>query len=448
MFYRKIIDEFDQWLNNPERKPLVLRGARQVGKTTVVHEWSRRFKQYIHLNLELPEDRALFQEFKNMSILMQQIFFSRNKSLALKEDTLIFIDEIQELPVAMGLLRYFYELEPTVKVIAAGSMMESVFNNDIHFPVGRVEYKVLRPASFPEFLGALGEEQALEQLENMPCPNFAHERLLQLYREYAITGGMPEVVNKYARNRDLKTLRPVYDSLIASYLEDVEKYAPNDVRVLHLRHAIRASLQLAGQRIQFAGFGQSAYRSREMGEALRALEKVWLVQLIYPTSSATLPLIPDLRKSPRLQILDTGLLNYFVGLQKEMLLTQELSSVYRGIMMEHLSGQELLAHRYEAMSSLSFWSRDKNSSSAEVDFVELFDGMVIPIENKSGKIGTLRSLHQFMEIAPHRFAVRLYAGRLEITEARTPRGRSFRLLNLPYYLGTQLRNYLDWLVAQ
>ncbi len=448
MFYRKIIDEFDQWLNNPERKPLVLRGARQVGKTTVVHEWSRRFKQYIHLNLELPEDRALFQEFKNMSILMQQIFFSRNKSLALKEDTLIFIDEIQELPVAMGLLRYFYELEPTVKVIAAGSMMESVFNNDIHFPVGRVEYKVLRPASFPEFLGALGEEQALEQLENMPCPNFAHERLLQLYREYAITGGMPEVVNKYARNRDLKTLRPVYDSLIASYLEDVEKYAPNDVRVLHLRHAIRASLQLAGQRIQFAGFGQSAYRSREMGEALRALEKVWLVQLIYPTSSATLPLIPDLRKSPRLQILDTGLLNYFVGLQKEMLLTQELSSVYRGIIMEHLSGQELLAHRYEAMSSLSFWSRDKNSSSAEVDFVELFDGMVIPIENKSGKIGTLRSLHQFMEIAPHRFAVRLYAGRLEITEARTPRGRSFRLLNLPYYLGTQLRNYLDWLVAQ
>ena len=448
MFYRKIIDEFDQWLNNPERKPLVLRGARQVGKTTVVHEWSRRFKQYIHLNLELPEDRALFQEFKNMSILMQQIFFSRNKSLALKEDTLIFIDEIQELPVAMGLLRYFYELEPTVKVIAAGSMMESVFNNDIHFPVGRVEYKVLRPASFPEFLGALGEEQALEQLENMPCPNFAHERLLQLYREYAITGGMPEVVNKYARNRDLKTLRPVYDSLIASYLEDVEKYAPNDVRVLHLRHAIRASLQLAGQRIQFAGFGQSAYRSREMGEALRALEKVWLVQLIYPTSSATLPLIPDLRKSPRLQILDTGLLNYLVGLQKEMLLTQELSSVYRGIIMEHLSGQELLAHRYEAMSSLSFWSRDKNSSSAEVDFVELFDGMVIPIENKSGKIGTLRSLHQFMEIAPHRFAVRLYAGRLEITEARTPRGRSFRLLNLPYYLGTQLRNYLDWFVAQ
>lgn len=448
MFYRKIIDEFDQWLHNPERKPLVLRGARQVGKTTVVHEWSRRFKQYIHLNLELPEDRALFQEFKNMSILMQQIFFSRNKSLALKEDTLIFIDEIQELPVAMGLLRYFYELEPTVKVIAAGSMLESVFNNDIHFPVGRVEYKVLRPASFPEFLGALGEEQALEQLENMPCSNFAHERLLQLYREYAITGGMPEVVHKYARNRDLKTLRPVYDSLIASYLEDVEKYAQNDVRVLHLRHAIRASLQLAGQRIQFAGFGQSAYRSREMGEALRALEKVWLVQLIYPTSSATLPLIPDLRKSPRLQILDTGLLNYFVGLQKEMLLTQELSSVYRGIMMEHLSGQELLAHRYEAMSSLAFWSRDKNSSSAEVDFVELFDGMVIPIENKSGKTGTLRSLHQFMEIAPHRFAVRLYAGRLEITEARTPRGQSFRLLNLPYYLGTQLRNYLDWFVAQ
>jgi len=448
MFERHILTDLDRWMNNPDRKPLVLRGARQVGKTTVVNDWGKRFKQYIYLNLELPDDKSHFLDFTDMTMLLQKIFFSKNKSLLLKDETLIFIDEIQEYPPAVNVLRYFYEHEPMVKIIAAGSMLESIFNNEMQFPVGRVEYKVLRPVSFPEYLGALGEDQVLEQLRNVPCPDFAHDRLLQHYHHYAVIGGMPEIIKQYVRHRDLKALRPVYDSLLTSYINDVEKYATGEAQVQHIRHAIRAALRAAGQRITFAGFGQSVYGSREMGEALRTLEKVWLLHLVYPTNSATLPLMPDVRKSPRLHILDTGLLNYTVGLQKEILMTKDLSSVYRGKMMEHLSGQELLAHQYEALSCLNFWSRDKNTSSAEVDFVVPFDGLVIPIENKSGKTGTLRSLHQFMEEAPHDLAIRLYAGRINLSDVRTPKGKSFRLLNLPYYLATQLPEYLEWFINE
>ena len=156
MFQRLIQHELDVWLEKPDRKPLVIRGARQVGKTTVVHQFSKRFDQYIYLNLELSEDRRAFENYRNLEHLLQTVFFLKNQLLSKKESTLIFIDEIQEVPEALNILRYFYEQEPSVKVIAAGSMLETLFDKKIHFPVGRVEFKVLRPVSFPEFLEALG----------------------------------------------------------------------------------------------------------------------------------------------------------------------------------------------------------------------------------------------------------------------------------------------------
>jgi hypothetical protein len=161
MFGRLIIFEFEKWLAKPQRKPLVLRGARQVGKTTAVNQFAVKFSQYIYLNLELSADRAPFERFTDMDTLLQSLFFLKNKSLTQKADTLIFIDEIQEHPEAINLLRYFYEQEPKIAVIAAGSMLETLFGKNISFPVGRVEYKVLRPVSFPEFLQAIGETAAL-----------------------------------------------------------------------------------------------------------------------------------------------------------------------------------------------------------------------------------------------------------------------------------------------
>jgi predicted AAA+ superfamily ATPase len=444
MFTRLIMGKLDEWRSGLRRKPLVIRGARQVGKTTLVHQFAEGFEQYIYLNLELPEDRQPFLRFQNLEELLQTIFFLKNQSLARKEETLIFIDEIQEAPAALNILRYFYEQQPNICVIAAGSLLETVFDQTMHFPVGRVEFMVLRPASFPEFLDALGEHAALEQLTHVPFREFAHEKLIRLYHQYALVGGMPEIVKNYATTRDFGALAPLFDSLIASYMDDVEKYARHDSQLLHLRHVIKSAFVEAGKRIHFAGFGNSAYRSREMGECLRLLEQVHLLKLLYPCTSATLPLQPDLKKSPRLQVLDTGLLNYMAGIRNEIIGSSDLSSVYQGIMIEHLTGQELLANQYSALSELCFWTRERSQSTAEVDFLFPFNGQLIPIETKSGKTGTLRSLHQFMDIAPHSIALRFYASRPNISIVKTQLDKTYYLLSLPYYLASQTSKYLEW----
>jgi uncharacterized protein len=444
MFKRIIIRELENWLLNSNRKPLVLRGARQVGKTTLVNQFAAQFEQYIYLNLELPEDRQAFEQFSNIEKLLQTLFFTKNCTLEKKKQTLIFIDEIQEVPAALNILRYFFESEPEIPVIAAGSMLETLFDKNISFPVGRVEYKVVRPASFPEFLEAMGEIAALQQLQHVPVANFAQAKLLQLFHKYALIGGMPEIVNNYSLNKDIKALSPVYDSLIASYLDDVEKYALSDPQIQHIRHAISFSFPEAGRRIKFEGFGNSFYRSRDMGEALRILEKALLIQLVFPGTSATLPLLPDKKKSPRLQVIDTGLINYVVGIQKDILGTSDLHSVYQGIIIEHLIGQELLSIQNLALNTLHFWVREKKTSNAEVDYIFPYEGKLIPIEVKAGKEGTLRSLHLFMEEAPHDLAIRFYSGDFMITQAKTTSGKEYQIMNLPYYLGTQLVEYLDW----
>lgn len=446
MFNRNLLFELEKWRLSNNRKPLVIRGARQVGKTTLVNQFAKQYEQYIYLNLEFAEDKAPFENFSTIEFLITTLFFLKNKSLAKKTNTLLFIDEIQEVPKALNVLRYFYEYAPEISVIAAGSMLETLFDKNISFPIGRVEYKVIRPVSFPEFLSALGETSALEQLTHVPLTNFAYSKLLHLFHKYALIGGMPEIVQQYALNKDLVQLSTIYESLLSGYIDDVEKYANSNSQILHIRHCIKSSFAQAGKRIKFEGFGNSAYKSREMGESLRTLEKALLIQLVYPCTLASLPLIPDLKKSPRLQILDTGLLNYYVGIQKEIIGTEDLNTVYNGTLIEHLVGQELLAFQYNALSSLQFWVREKKEATAEVDYIFKFEGLIIPIEVKSGKEGTLKSLHSFMDMAPHDIAIRFYAGPLTITDAMTQKGKKYHLLNLPYFLVSQIEKYLSWFV--
>ena len=426
------------------RKPLVIRGARQVGKTTLVNQFAKQYEQYIYVNLELSEDKQPFENFTSIETLINTLFFLKNKIVAKKSTTLIFIDEIQEVPKALNILRYFFELAPEISVIAAGSMLETLFDKNISFPIGRVEYKVIRPVSFPEFLSAIDETTALEQLTQVPVAEFAQTKLLSLFHTYALIGGMPEIVQQYATHKDLVTLGPIYDSLISGYMDDVEKYAKSNAQILHVRHCIKNSFAQAGKRIKFEGFGNSAYKSREMGESLRTLEKALLLQLVYPCTTATLPMVPDIKKSPRLQILDTGLLNYFVGIQKEIIGTDDLNTIYQGTLIEHLIGQEILSFQYNALSALHFWVREKKESTAEVDYLFQYDGLVIPIEVKAGKEGTLKSLHSYMDLAPHKMAIRFYAGVLKITDAITQNGKQYQILNLPYYLGSQIEKYIAW----
>jgi len=448
MFYRAINNELTLWSEKTNRRPLLLRGARQVGKTTAVHAFGKTFQQYIYLNLENPRDKALFiQSGDDIHTLVQTIFVVKNKSLGLKRNTLLVIDEIQQVPAAINLLRYFFEEYPDIRVIAAGSLLETIFGKKQGVPVGRVDYMVMRPVSFPEFLAAMGQNIPLEQLKIVPANNFSHPALLNLFHTYALIGGMPEIVDNYATMQDLTALSSIYEKFIQAFREDVEKYAKSEGLARVIRHCIRLIFTEAGKRIKFQQFGRSDYRSREVGEALRAIEKAFLLSLIYPSISTTLPLLPDLRKSPRLQVLDTGIMNYFLGIQTHILGTDNLNKIHQGAMIEHLVGQELLASQFNILSSLNFWVREKKTSLAEVDYVYPFEGQLIPIEVKSGKDGSLKSLHLFMDDAPHDMAIRFYAEKFQLTTVTTPAGKSFRLLNLPYYLASQTKEYIAWLKA-
>ncbi len=443
MFIRSIISELENWSKSSNRKPLILRGARQVGKTTAVNLFAKQFKQYIYLNLENKEDRELFEKYTSINELIQAIFLVKNTQRHIK-DTLLFIDEIQEAPEAIAQLRYFYEQASDIFVIAAGSLLETIFDKSISFPVGRVEYRVLRPVSFYEFLLAKKEDAAIEVFNKIPVPVFAHDKLFKLFNTYALVGGMPEIIDNYIKNQDLTVLKQIYETLLVSYIDDVEKYARNQTQVQLIRHAIQSVFDEAGKRIKFHGFGRSNYGSREMGEALRTLEKAMLIQLIYPSVSSTNPIIDDKRKSPRLQVLDTGLLNYFTGIQPDLIGIKDLSSAYQGIVAEHIVGQELLSEEYSVLYKNKFWVREKKTSMAEVDYLYKYKNFVIPVEVKSGATGKLKSLHLFMDIANHKMAIRAYSGNLKIDLIKTPQKKKYYLLNLPIYLISKIDDYLKW----
>lgn len=444
MFQRTAIKYLKDWKKRADRKPLILRGARQVGKTSLVDLFSNEFDNYIKLNLEKNEDKILFEKIDNLKKLKQSIFYSRNINFD-KGKTLLFIDEIQNSPEAVKQLRYFYEEEKDLFVIAAGSLLETVINKKISFPVGRVEYYYLHPVNFQEFLIASGEKQSIELLNIIPIPEFAHYKLSDLFKTYTLIGGMPEIIDTYIKKKDISILSFIYDSLINSYLDDVEKYSKNDTMTQIIRFIIRQSFFETGNRITFQNFGKSNYRSREIGEAFRTLEKTMILQLVYPTTSINIPVQNDYKKSPKLQFLDTGLINHSAGIVNEFFTEENLTDIYKGKIAEHITGQELRSLSNSPLSKLNFWVKDKRNSQAEIDYVYIYKGLIIPIEVKSGKTGRLRSLHMFIDTTEHPFAVRIYDGILNIQQENTISGKKFYLLNLPFYLIHKIDSYLDLL---
>ncbi len=448
MFYRNQLKELETWRTSPTRKPLVIRGARQVGKTTLVHEFGKQFSQYIHINLEKSRDARLFEDFEDIQHLLTRIFLEKRFLQQYISDTLLFIDEIQESPKVVNLLRYFKEEVPQLAVIAAGSMLETLLGKNLTFPVGRVEYKVLRPVSFDEFLKASGEQQLLEEFHKTPIEKYAEPALRDAFHTYALLGGMPEVIQHYVTHKDVTALGPIYDSLIKSYLDDAEKYAKSEQQLHLIRFAIHQAIQKAGHRTTFQRFGNSNYPSKSIGEVLRALEKTHLLHVLYPTTGTTLPVEPDYKKTPRIQFLDTGLINYFAGLQLDVLGTKDLNSVYQGKLIEHLVGQELLSFQSLSLQKLHFWVRYKKQSDAEVDFIYPYRGKLIPIEVKSGAKGHLKSLQVFLDHSPLHFAIRFYAGSRQLDELKTSSGKPFYLLSLPYFLASRIELYINWLAAE
>lgn len=445
-FKRHLSAPLNEWKKKANRKPLILRGARQVGKTTLIKEFAKTYKYQLYLNLEKKADSQYFDQTDDVKTIVESLFITNNIVTKDLSNTLLFIDEIQEQPKAIQLLRYFYEELPELHVIAAGSLLEFALKDVQSFPVGRVEFLYLYPFNFIEYLQAINHQASLEQLKSIPIKPVTHKILLNLFNQYVIIGGMPEVVSEYTTSNSVSNLAPIYESIWSSYISDSEKYAPNATAKNVIKHIMSTAAYAVDQRIKFQNFGKSNYQSREVGEAMRNLHQAKIIQLIYPTTSTELPILPDLKKSPRLQFLDTGILSYILGISAQMLVLEDLSQSYKGAIIPHIITQELISIQSNKAELPHFWVREKKQASSEVDLVYAIDGKVVPIEIKSGSTGTLKSLHQFIERTNHPYAVRIYAGKFEIQKAITPNGVPYLLMNLPYYLGTLIPEYLAYFV--
>lgn len=441
---RKAYEELLKWKVKNNRKPLIIRGARQVGKSTLVEDFSIEFDHYISLNLENPKDIRIFNEIESHKDIINALLL-RLDTYKSGQSLLVFLDEIQESPKAIQQLRYFHEQYSHIHIIAAGSLLEFALKKVPSFPVGRVEQMVLHPFDFEEFLMAMGKQNVLKEITHIPIKKFAHDTILNLFHQYVIIGGMPEIIKIYVEEDSLVNLGEIYDSLWQGYRDDVEKYAGNETERKIIRHIIDTASS-EKDRISFAGFGNSNYRSREVGEAIRALDLSRIIQLIYPTTNLQPPIIPDIKRKPRLQFLDSGLLNYSLGIQAKLLGVKDLNVFYKGKIIQHVAAQQLQAQNKSPLYKPMFWVRKKISSNAEVDLVIQYEQYIVPIEIKSGNKGRLKSLHQFVESCGHPYAIRLLANNFSIENTQTPAGTKYLLMNMPYYLAHRLPQYVSWFI--
>lgn len=444
MFKRKILEKLEEWKNANRHKPLILRGARQVGKTTLVNEFGSHFENYLYFNMERNENVKLFEMDINIDDLVSMLFASLGK--AKKEGkTLIFIDEIQNSPKTIALLRYFYELRPDLYVIAAGSQLENLVDVKVSFPVGRVQYLALRPCSFYEFLGAIAKNDLLAILSQKPEYTVVfHEQLMHQFNQYAIIGGMPEAIQQYAETKDVVAIEDVYETLVQAYKDDAEKYVVGNKLTDTVRFILSYGWAFAGETITLGNFANSGYKSREVGDAFRLLEKAMLLELVYPVSSTQMPVIPETRRMPKLIWFDTGLVNYQAGIRSEIIGSTDMVDAWRGHIAEQITAQELLALEDRVGQHRAFWAKPNNG--AEVDFVVSHDSRLYPIEVKSGTNSHLRSLQVFMDSSNVDVAIRIWSKPYSVDEIKTVNGKTFKLVNLPFYLIGRIHDVLNAMV--
>lgn len=454
MFDRTALAWLRTWREKKDRKPLVIRGARQVGKTSLVDVFAKEFDCYLRFNLDLEADLKLFESEMPVEDLYSLLLATRNKKKN-EGSTLVFIDEIQNSPMAIKMLRYFRENLPEVFVIAAGSLLETMLdkNKQISFPVGRVEYMALRPCTFYEFLGAMGETGLQDYLHSVAVPEALHERMLSLFNKYSLVGGMPQAVSEYAESSDIVALDSTYQSLIAGYMDDAEKYTKSEGLRNVIRHIITNGWSYADEQITFDHFAASNYKSREVGEAMRTLQKTMLLELVYPSVETNLPILPDMKKRPRLMWLDIGLVNYAAGVQPELYHIEDLNDAWRGKIAEHVVGQELLGQSQVFLDKRAFWVRDERNSHAELDY--LYNSRrfgLVPIEVKAGSNAHLKSLQAFMLESQCKFAVRFWnkPERCDVVhiekkdkDRNVIKSRDYTLYSLPYYYAGQMERFIE-----
>ncbi len=451
--HRKQLEFLSSWFNKKKRKPLVIRGARQVGKSTLVEMFARQNQIAIcTVNLErYPELKAVFSS-KDPQKIIQQIEFLPNIG-SLTPGTLLFLDEIQAIPEAIVALRYFYEDMPELAVVGAGSLLEfALRDHSFSMPVGRIQYLHMGPMTFSEFLLAIGEKQLTELILiyefGQEIGEVAHKRLLNLLRSYYYTGGMPEAVAVFVESRSYKNVSEVHRSIIDTYRDDFPKYAGSR-NLNRLLNVFNFAAGNVGVKVKYSNIS-SQEQSVTLKKDIELLTMARVISKVVHSHCSGLPLQADLQdKVYKLLFLDIGLMNAVCGLDwpavSEM---EEVKLINQGAIAEQFIGQHLQALLSDrANRELTYWLREGRTANAKVDFVIAMRSSIIPVEVKSGASGSLKSLHQFMGTKDASLAFKFDQNLPSvqhidtvIKENKQRKPVSYNLISLPLYLVERIEN--------
>lgn len=404
---RKAEFHLQEWLSNPRRKPLVLRGARQVGKTWLVRHFAKQQNFHlIEINFEKDlKAKSLFSSndpSEYLSLLEQET----GQHIEAKK-SLLFLDEIQAFPEMLAKLRWLYEEMPELPVIAAGSLLDfTLANHSFSMPVGRISYYYLEPFSFFEFLSATNHDRLLDHLKNIsidqikkesPINDVIHEKVLNLFKAYAIVGGMPEPLQIWIETGSYLKVSEVQQNLLTTYRDDFSKYSGRSNKDA-LDSVFTSIPQHVGSVIKYSRLCKD-YRSEIIKNALELLTTARICHKVISSSAEGVPLgSTENPKKFKALFLDIGLVSASLGLKMDINMKEEdLIFVNNGALAEQVVGQLLRSNfPYYIEPKLHYWTREKKGSEAEVDYVISENQLVVPIEVKAGKTGSMKSLHTFM----------------------------------------------------
>ena len=443
---------FDHWLKSRNRKPMVLRGARQVGKTWLVRDLAeRQHLELIELNFErFPSLADLFSENNPKEILRN---IEAELGIAINpRSSLLFLDEIQTAPQLFSKLRWFKEDMPDFPVIAAGSLLEFALNKQQYsMPVGRISCFFLEPMSFFEFILATGNEALSRKLLTVNIekgiPESLHEKCLALYHDFCLVGGMPEVVREWVETKDMKSCIKLQQDLLATYRDDFHKYGGDIDAILLARIMLSVSEQL-GNKFVYSRVDPS----RNMGQIKKSLTMLSLAKVctkVLHTSGNALPLGGESNeKFFKSLMLDIGLVSAQLGLSSTR--PSEAKNIIfsnKGGLAEQFVGQQLRAAQTPLTDPQLFYWQRTGGRLGELDYILQHGSRVVPVEVKSGKAGTMKSLHHFMAEKGHGFAVRCNIDQPSVKEinVKTTAGTpvSYRLLSIPVYLTERIDELVD-----
>ncbi|GJM07435.1 MAG: ATPase [marine bacterium B5-7] len=441
------------WLADDDRKPLVIRGARQVGKTTLVRQLAvEKNLQLIELNLEKNPEHASFFEGNNPKQTLQFIQSIYPETIEIKR-CILFLDEIQAAPTLLAKLRWFAEDMPALAVIAAGSLLEFVLaNHTFSMPVGRITYLHLEPLTFEEFLQAKGKESLRHLLNHytwqQKIPEAIHIECIRLFKEYMFIGGMPAAVLSWVNTEDLNKVAQKHQNLLSTYQDDFSKYNGR-LAIERLHDVMNAVPAKLGEKFVLSHVNPDVQHT-SIKTALDLLSQARLCHKVMMTSGNGVPLSAEENaKFYKVIYLDIGLMSAMLGLQLNHIASlNHIELVNRGGLAEQVVGQSLRSQfPFYMEPKLHYWTRLKTGADAELDYLIQHAGRVIPIEVKAGSTGSMKSLHLFMAKKQLKNAVRINADYPSITdlEVKTQNGMQaqYTLYSLPFYLMGQLQRLLD-----